>query len=187
MTKHQQRKTRQIIQSFEAKAHKKSSFSDKIADKLTSHFGSFGFLIVNLVVFASWIIINKGLVPGVPIFDPYPFVLLITIVSLEAIILTTIILMSENREKQIGTLRDEMQLQVELITEKEISKVLQILKLIINNQGIKYTDEDLEEMIKEVDTSYIERKLHDQLSPKQKSVKEKVVETAEKISSSNHT
>ena len=80
--------------------------------------------------------------------------------------------MSQNRQSQIGTLRDELQLQVELITEKEISKVLQLLKKILKEHGVEYTDIELEEMLKEVDTSYIERKLEAQLTGKHKSVPE---------------
>jgi len=172
MTKNHPRKSRQIIRSFEAKALRRRSPASKIADYLTSYFGSIGFLISNIILFVAWVLINMGKVPGIAIFDPYPYVLLITFVSLEAIILTTIVLMSQNRQSQIGTLRDELQLQVELITEKEISKVLQLLKKILKEHGVEYTDIELEEMLKEVDTSYIERKLEAQLTGKHKSVPE---------------
>lgn len=161
--KNHTRKSHQIIRSFEAKALRKRSFSTRLADKLTSFFGTPGFLILNLFVFTLWVAINKGYFPPIPIFDPYPYVLLITAVSLEAIILTTIVLMSQNRQSQIGTLRDELQLQVELITEKEISKVLMLLKKVLEAEGKKIKDKELEEMLKEVDTSYIERKLEEQL------------------------
>jgi uncharacterized membrane protein len=90
----------------------------------------------------------------------------------------TVVLMSQNREKQINTLRDELQLQVELITEKEITKTLFLLKKILEKHDIKYSDKELEEMLKEVDTSYIERKLEQQLQ--QKSVQEKIGKTLEK-------
>lgn len=110
-----------------------------------------------------------GKVPGIPVFDPYPYVLLITFVSLEAIVLTAIVLMSQNRQSQVATLRDELQLQVELITEKEMSKVLNLLKKVLENQGEKLSDTELEEMLQAVDTSYIERKLEEQLSGKKES------------------
>lgn len=76
--------------------------------------------------------------------------------------------MSQNRQSQIATLRDELQLQVELITEKEISKVLNLLKKVLEKHNIKVTDHELEEMLEAVDTSYIERKLEEQLNHKLK-------------------
>ena len=156
---------------------KKRGFGAKIADILTSFFGSIGFLLLNLALFIVWVMANTGKIPGMPIFDPYPYVLLITIVSLEAIVLTVIVLMSQNRQSQIGTLRDELQLQVELITEKEISKVLQLLKKVLEKNDIKLTDKELNEMIEVIDRSYIEKKLKEQLVGKQESVAKKVENT----------
>lgn len=80
--------------------------------------------------------------------------------------MTTVVLMSQNRQSQIGTLRDELQLQVELITEKEISKVLQLLKKVLERNDINLNDEQLNEMLEAVDPSYIEKKLEEQLSGK---------------------
>jgi uncharacterized membrane protein len=168
---HPTHRTRRIIRSFEAKALRRRPLTAKLADWLASYFGSVTFLVLNLAFFAFWILANMGIVPGIPIFDPYPFIFLITAVSLEAIILTTVVLMSQNRQSQIGTLRDELQLQVELITEKEISKALQLLSELLKKRGVELTDADLEEMIKAVDTSYIERKLEEQLSGKSDSAR----------------
>jgi len=157
------RRSTQIIQSFEAQVNSRRSISQKLADTLTSYFGSINFLIINIILFVGWIAINTGLIPGVPIIDPYPFVLLITMVSLEAIILTVIVLMSQKRESQVSTLRDELQLQVELIAEREISKSLGMLKLILDKKGIKLTDDELSEMLEALNTSYITKKLEEQL------------------------
>ena len=74
--------------------------------------------------------------------------------------------MSQNRQSQRATLRDELQLQVELITEKELSKALQLLTKILAKKGVKLSDSELEEMLQAVDTSYIERKLEEQISGK---------------------
>ena len=162
-TSNKSRPTRRIISSFQAKAMRRRTPTEKMADWLTSYFGSIGFLITNLVVFTLWITVNTGLFPIVPAFDPYPFVLLITLVSLEAIILTTVVLMSQNRESKVATIRDELQLQVELITEKEISKALMLLSNILDKHGVKITDEELKEMLNAIDTSYIEKKLEEQI------------------------
>lgn len=179
------KKSKHIIKSFEAKAKKKRPPIQKLADFLTTSFGTVWFLIINIAFFVTWVLINTGKISSVPIFDPFPFVLLITFVSLEAIILAIIVLISQNRESEIGNLRDELQLQVELITEKEISKVLLLLREIIQAQNIKLTDPELEEMLKEVDTSYIERKLHEQIQGKKsnigKKAKDSLFKAGEKI------
>lgn len=177
MAKPHPRRTRQIIQSYEAKALRKRGFGAKIVDTITSFFGSIGFLLLNLAIFLVWVMANTGRIPGVPIFDPYPYVFMITFVSLEAIVLTVIVLMSQNRQSQIGTLRDELQLQVELITEKEISKVLQLLKKVLEKNDIRLSDDELSEMIEVIDRSYIEKKLEEQLGGKQESVVKKVENT----------
>ena len=156
-------RSHQLIKSFEAKAMRKRSTSEKIADSLTSFFGSMLFLVLNLIIFVVWILINSGRVPGIAVFDPFPYVLLITLVSLEAIVLTTIVLMSQNRQSKISTLREEMQLQVELITEREISKVLKLINKQLKNEGIEVKDPELNEMLEAVDTSYIEHKLTQQM------------------------
>ena len=85
------KRSRQIIRSFEAKSLRKRSFTTRLADSLTKFFGSIGFLILNLAFFTIWIIVNSGNLLGGTAFDPYPYVLLITFVSLEAIVLTVIV------------------------------------------------------------------------------------------------
>jgi uncharacterized membrane protein len=157
-------KGRGIIRSFEAEALKKRPFIVKVADFLTSYFGTVGFLVSNVVIYGLWILINTGRIPGIPVFDPYPYSFMNSFVSIEAIILTVIVLMSQNREGQRDVLRNELGLQVELISEKEITKILQLLKQILEEQGKLKDDPELTEMTEKIDASYIERKLESQLN-----------------------
>jgi len=121
------------------------------------------FLLFNLLFFTFWILANTGNVPGVPVFDPFPFILLTMIVSLEAIVLTVIVLVSQNRQAEITTLREELDMQVNLMAEREITKVLDLQKIIIKKLGVKIKDPELEEMTKETDISYIEQQLAEQI------------------------
>lgn len=177
---------RSIIRSFEAKTLKKRPFHQKVADELTKLFGSIWFLLFNLTVFVTWITINIGKVPSIKVFDPFPFVLLINFVSLEAIVLAVVVLISQNRENQISTLRDELQLQVQIFTEKELTKILYLLKKLLNSNDIRINDDELTQMLEEIDTSYIERKLDEQLNPKQKSIPKRIVQKVEKSIKGNH-
>ncbi|MBI4064757.1 DUF1003 domain-containing protein, partial [Candidatus Gottesmanbacteria bacterium] len=177
------RSTRQIIRSLEAKALKKRSFSVRIADSLTSQFGSLAFFTANILFFSIWLGINLGyLQPAIDIFDPYPFILLTMIVSLEAIFLTIIVLMSQNRQSFISSLREELDLQVNLITERELTKALHLLSDIHTHLGVKgKEDPELTSMLKDIDTSYIERRLEDQLKGEQSSLPQVVKEPLVKL------
>jgi uncharacterized membrane protein len=174
-------RTRHLIHSFEAKELKKRSKLIVVVDSITNLFGSFPFLAFNILFFASWIAINMNLVPAIPPFDPYPFVLLITTVSLEAIILSIIVLMSQNRAGIINSLREELHLQINLIAEQEITKTLQVVKLIAEKQGIKLEDAEIEEMIKTTDTTYLERRLADELNPMSQSPLQAVTQPLKRV------
>ena len=177
-----QKHTHQLVESIEAKALKNRPWAVRLADNLTGFFGSIGFLLLNLTLFAFWLLANNGMIPGVPIFDPYPFVLLTSTVSLEAIILTVIVMMSQNRSSLISSLRQEMDMQVNLIAEREITKILKLLKILLKEKKVKIEDNELDEMINQIDTSYMERQLTEQLNPKPNNLFQKtLVEPIEKV------
>jgi uncharacterized membrane protein len=140
---------RHAIRSFKAKANAKRTLSEKFADLLTVKFGSVTFLLLNAIWFATWILWNTGKIPGLEPFDPFPFGLLTMVVSLEAIILAIIVLISQNREARIGELREEVDLQINMITEEELTKLIKMVALQLEAQGIKPADDpDLERLLK---------------------------------------
>ncbi len=153
----------QFYRSFEAQALKERSFFEKMSDELTVAFGSTGFLIVNIIWFTTWIIINIGAVPGIESFDPFPFGLLTMVVSLEAIFLAIIILVSQNRSSYIATIREELHMQINLIAEEEITKSLKLLAEIRDKIGINEKDLELDEMLHRINTGYIEKSLVEQI------------------------
>lgn len=154
---------RQFYRSYEAQALRHRSFFTQIADDLTATFGSTTFLILNVTLFVIWVIINVGIIPEIAPFDPFPFGLLTMVVSLEAIILAIIILVSQNRQSYITGLREELHLQVNLIAEEEVTKVLKILAELRQKMGIDDEDPELNEMVERINTSYIERSLVEQI------------------------
>ena len=136
------------------------------------------FLVGNGVFFAAWILVNQGYMrPAIEPFDEFPFILLTMVLSVEAIMLTVIVLMSQNRQSYISSVRDELILQTNLIAERELTKVLELLA------GVKNAhDPELEAMLKTTDISYIERKLEEQLQPQQpKSIPQIVAEPIVKL------
>lgn len=154
---------RRLIKAFEKKALGHRTWPEKVADAVTENTGSITFLLINLYWFFAWIILNIEVIPGIIPFDPFPFGLLTMIVSLEAIVLAIFVLVSQNRAAKISALRDELQLQVNLIAEEEITKVLEVLSDIRGKVGIRKPDPELEKMLERIDTSYIEQSLQRQM------------------------
>lgn len=152
------------IKSLMAKAKYRGTLVERFAEAVVTWFGSTTFLVANIIWFVVWIMVNTSLVPGVDVFDPFPFSLLTTVVSLEAIALSILVLMAQNRAAKIGDLREEMDLQLDIITEKELTKALEILSLMAEKQGLDLSkDEALQEMLEEVDREKIEHILEAQI------------------------
>lgn len=157
-----------FFKSFEAKSLRSRSFLTRIADKLTNFCGSTYFLIFHVVFFAVWVSVNSGIIPGVSVYDPFPYGLLTMVVSLEAIFLAIFVLVSQNRSSYISTIRDEVHMRVNLIAEAEITKILEILAEMRKEMGIKTKDQELDKMLEHVDTNYLERSIIEQLQRAEK-------------------
>jgi uncharacterized membrane protein len=156
--------SRKLIQSVKAKADAKRSTSERVADWLTEKFGTMAFLVLNFAWFGVWIIINSGLIPGIEPFDPFPFTFLTMVVSLEAIGLAIIVLMSQNRASKIADLREEVDLQVDTTTEAELTKLLVLMKRLLEKEGIDVSsDPELDAMLEPTDVDKLETVLENQV------------------------
>ena len=152
------------VKSIKAKADEKRSFIEIVADRTTALFGSHIFLLANILIFITWIVINTGLIPGVKPFDKFPFSLLTTTVSLEAIILAILVLISQNRASKVADLREEVQLQVNILTEEEITRMMWMLVLLLQKNNIPIPeDKRLKEMLRETDIEKIEKSMEKQI------------------------
>lgn len=157
-------KRKQIFKSFKAKADARRSEVEKLADALTDFFGSMKFLALNLAWFTLWILINTNSIPSINAFDPYPFNFLTMVVSLEAIMLATFVLISQNRAAKIDDLREELDLQINLISEKEVTKVIKLLSLLLEKNGIDLsTDPELKKMLRPISPAEIEKHLEKEI------------------------
>jgi len=113
---------------------------DRAADAVTGFAGRVGFLVGNLAFFLGWFVINSGRV-GITPFDPYPHSVLTTIVSLEAIMLSLFLLISQRRAGAEAELRADLALQMNLLTEHELTRVLQMLDAIQDRMDIDNNDD----------------------------------------------
>ena len=114
------------FQAIKAQHSSRLTRLERFADVLTRVASSTPFLVGHLIWFGGWVVWNMGFF-GLRPFDPFPFGLLTMIVSLEAIFLSIFVLLAQGRESAIAELREEVTLQVNLRTEAEVTKVLQLL------------------------------------------------------------
>ena len=129
-----ERNIRTIIH-LRTKAARERSLQGRIADAITSFSGRMIFAYIHIVWFALWILLNTGRF-GMRAFDPFPYGLLTMVVSLEAIFLSTFVLISQNRLGEETERRADLDLHIGLLTEHELTRVLQMLGAIQDKMGI---------------------------------------------------
>jgi uncharacterized membrane protein len=111
---------------------KKKGLQDRISDSITEFAGSLRFVYAHTIWFGIWILINIGVITLGVHFDPYPFGLLTLIVSLEAIFLSTFVMISQNRQAEREELRAELDYQTDVKAEQEIAYMKSILEALAN-------------------------------------------------------
>jgi uncharacterized membrane protein len=152
------------IKSFQAQKNAQRTFPDRVADFMTSHFGTMTFLFFNVLWFGTWLLVNTNLIPGLHAFDPFPFGLLTTAVSLEAIFLAIIVLISQNRASKIADIREEVDLQMDVITEQELTKLMSLVVMLMKKQGIDLSDDkELQDMLQTVSVEKLSKSLEKEI------------------------
>ncbi len=127
------------IQALEAAEHEKATTADRVADAITGFSGSVKFVWITVGTVGSWIVFNLSRRGP----DPFPFPLLTLVLSVEAIFLAIFILMSQNRAARVSEKRSHLDLQLNLLSEQENTKMLLLLKEIGKAVGIEI-DPDVE-------------------------------------------
>ena len=123
---------------------------ERIADAVTRFTGSMRFVYIHLVVFGTWIAINLGWLPFAPRFDP-SFVVLAMVASVEAIFLSTFVLISQNRMAALADKRADLDLQVSLLAEHEITRLITLVTAMAERMGIEQAhDPELSELSRDV-------------------------------------
>jgi uncharacterized membrane protein len=91
--------------------------SDEVADKITNFAGSMAFVSLHSAWFVAWIVLNVGLLGSALVFDKFPFGLLTMIVSLEAIFLSTFVMIAQNRQAARADARSQIDFEDNLRSE----------------------------------------------------------------------
>jgi uncharacterized membrane protein len=130
----------ETVVKIEEAARAQRTSTDRIAEVIAGFCGSMTFVWVHVFWFGGWIALN--LVPGIKHVDPFPFTFLTLVVSLEAIFLSTFILISQNHDARVSEKRNHLDLQINLLSEQENTKMLTILKEIAAKVGVDIPDEE---------------------------------------------
>ena len=149
----------------EEEALERRSNSERLADSVRVFPGSLPFVVLHLGLVIAWLLVNRGQISGVRPFDPWPFSLLGVIVAIEAVILSSFILMRQNRMMRRGERRDHLNLQVDLLAEKEITTLLQMVRAICGHMGLQsiVADKDIRELSQNTSIESLSQTLEDRL------------------------
>ncbi len=133
------------VVELEQRDRLKMGFSDQVAALVTAVVGSMFMVWVNLAWFVAWISLHQT---GIVDFDPYPFGLLTMIVSLEAIFFSLFVLIAQNRQAELADKRAKLDLQVNLIAEREVTKLVSMVQEIRSHLGLAEEDPEVDAMQK---------------------------------------
>ncbi|SMF86634.1 Uncharacterized membrane protein [Azospirillum oryzae] len=132
----------QALQARRKREEVEATLQDRIADRVTRFTGSMRFVYLHLILFGGWILINLGWLPIVRPWDP-SFVVLAMIASVEAIFLSTFVLISQNRMAAVSDKRADLDLQISLLAEHEVTKLVTLISAIADHLGVE-TEVDAE-------------------------------------------
>jgi len=125
----------ELIAQLENDARAQRTLGERLTDRAAAFIGSWPFLVLQTSVVGIWVVVN--LVGRDQALDPYPFVLLTLLLSVEAAFAMPIILMSENRQTRFIERRNHLDLQINLLAERENTEQLRLLRLVCEKIGVK--------------------------------------------------
>jgi uncharacterized membrane protein len=156
----------QSIQERRRKEEKGASTQERLAEAVTHFTGSMAFVYIHLVGFGLWIACNVGWIPALRPWDP-TFVILATEASVEAIFLSTFVLISQNRATAAADKRADLDLQINLLAEHEITRLLNLTTLIAGKVGVELSAQaaELQELQRDVAPEAVLDKIEDESTP----------------------
>jgi len=140
-----------MVEKWRSRDEAAASIEERVAAGITRFTGSMRFVYLHLVVFGCWILINLGGIPAIPKFDSN-FGILAMAASVEAIFLSTFILISQNRMTAAADKRADLDLQINLLAEHEVTKLVALMSAVAAEVGarIEIDPEVVEELKQDV-------------------------------------
>jgi len=143
------------------------STAEQISDWIACKAGSGPALILHVAWFGGWVILNVGAIPGIRPFDRFPFPFLTMTVSLEAIFLALFVLASQTRPARQADKRSHLDLQIDLLAEREMTAVLQLLQDIAHHLDVRttVTPEQLRDLLSTTDVHHLTNRMEELAEP----------------------
>ena len=151
----------EAIKAWERSLAEARTRAERLADWIAATFASGPVLLAHVVWFALWVVVNTGLIPAVRPFDAFPFPFLTMTVSLEAIFLALFVLASQNRLARQSDKRAHLDLQIDLLAEREMTAVLQLLQDIATHMKVERTlpSDQIRDLLKKTDVQDLTQRL----------------------------
>jgi uncharacterized membrane protein len=138
---------------------------ERVSDVMTKLVGNMGFLLAHLILISSWSLINLHVIPGLKAFDPFPFGVLALFVSSESVFLTIFVLISQSRMARQSERRSHLDLQVGMLSEQELTTILQMLQKLCEHMGVNVdsSKQEVQSFSKTTDVHKLASELQDKL------------------------
>lgn len=158
-----QRNIEKIVRMEEEFLEQRSAAA-RLVDVSVDAVGTMPSFLIHIGAFAGWILVNSGALPAMRPWDPFPFILLTMFVSMEGVVLALFVLMKQNRMSRRADERDHLNLQIDLLAEKEITTMLQLQQRLMSHLGISVDhDPELQQLAQETAVENLASELKEKL------------------------
>jgi uncharacterized membrane protein len=153
------------IAKLEHDARDRRTPTERVSDVITKLVGNMGFLLAHLILISGWCLLNLRVIPGLKAFDPFPFGVLALVVSSESVFLTIFVLISQSRMARQSERRSHLDLQVGMLSEQELTTILQMLQKLCLHMGVNVdsSKQEVQSFSKTTDVRKLASELEDKL------------------------
>ena len=153
------------IARLEHEALNRRTPTERVSDAIAKLVGNIGFLLAHLLLIFGWSLVNLHMISGVKAFDPFPFGVLALVVSSESVFLTIFVLISQSRMARQSERRAHLDLQVGMLSEQELTTLLQMLQKLCQHMGVNVdsSKQEVQSFSKTTDVSKLASELEDKL------------------------
>jgi uncharacterized membrane protein len=158
----------ELIAKHERDFLSRRTWDERVGDAVSSLVGSLTFVAIHVVGVVAWLAINTGGFPKIKPFDPWPFPILDLVLSFESILLASFILMRQSRIARRSEERNHLELQLMLLTEKELTATLGVCREIAKRLGLSgvIDDHEINQLSEEISVDQMAESIREKLSEK---------------------
>ncbi|MER8486389.1 DUF1003 domain-containing protein [Mesorhizobium sp. M1322] len=145
----------QALVDHRREQEQQQAFQDRIAGVISRFAGSMAFVYLHLAILIVWVVLNLGAIPAIPPWDP-SFVILAMVASVEAIFLSTFVLINQNRMAELSERRAELDLQISLLNEHETTRLIEMMSALTERLKVSTpADDELPQLAQNVDPQVV--------------------------------